>query len=99
MNKKFILYPLLLVPTMIFGMKKLIGDLSAPERHQINQLARQYHDKVREFKKFRQWDGDPDILAAETFEYYKLELLLQSRELTTHQHEVILEALYCGTKR
>jgi hypothetical protein len=89
MNKKSILCALLLVPTIIFGMKKQ-RMLSLYEQFQVTSLAKEYRKRIRSF---RTEVKDPDMRAAKTFEPYELELLIQARDLTEHQRWVIQQLL------
>jgi len=88
-KKTIILCTLLFIPATVLAMKKA-RDLTPLERHQLIQLVKNYCYKVHQF---RAQYKDPDEHAAQEFERYELELLAQARDLTKHQHDVIVHLL------
>jgi len=88
-KKTIILCTLLFIPATVLAMKKA-RDLTPFERHQLIKLVSEYRKKIHLFEKQYK---DPAVPAAETFAMYELELLAQARDLTKHQHDVIVNLL------
>jgi len=95
MNKKIILSALLLVPTIACAMKNREHVLTASNGQELSKLTKEYQRWVIALKNRC---TDPDLCAAEKFEYWQLAMLIQTRELTDHQYDIIMNLLYCDAK-